>query len=188
MSKITLQMKKKAVQIALSGVAPFDYLKECGSAEPYKMWYSIKENLKKVDPETYKKIPKFNPGGSKPVVDKGLPKKYINGKEYEKMENTGPVASVKISGPITIEAEDPKDVKVVKDVQELDKATSPVSFCKYEVAAIRDKDLGEFYFDRKHNTIDWKGLDGEEVSLSPDGWKSLAEQIPEILGILGVKV
>ena len=52
---------------------------------------------------------------------------------------------------------------------------------EYETTAIRVKGLGEFYFDHKFNSIDWRALDGAETSLTPDGWKHLHDAIPEIL-------
>ena len=56
--KITLAQKKRAVQIALEGGNPLPYLRECGSVKPDGLWYTIKQDLKKVDPETYEKLPK----------------------------------------------------------------------------------------------------------------------------------
>lgn len=56
--KITLAQKKRAVSIALNGGNPLPYLRECGSVKPDGLWYTIKQDLKKVDPETYEKLPK----------------------------------------------------------------------------------------------------------------------------------
>ena len=53
MSKITLEQKKKAVQIAFEGGDYLAYLRKCGSDNPSAMWWTIKENLKKVDPKLY---------------------------------------------------------------------------------------------------------------------------------------
>ena len=57
-TRVSLEQKKKAVQIALDGGNPFDFLRQCGSKEPAGLWWKIKQNLKKVDPETYAKLPK----------------------------------------------------------------------------------------------------------------------------------
>lgn len=57
-TRVSLEQKKKAVQIALDGGNPFDFLRQCGSKEPAGLWWTIKQNLKKVDPETYAKLPK----------------------------------------------------------------------------------------------------------------------------------
>jgi len=57
MRKITLEQKKKAVQIAISGGDPLEHLKKCGSEAPDKLWYYIKNRLKVTDPELYAQIP-----------------------------------------------------------------------------------------------------------------------------------
>ena len=57
MSKITLEQKKNAVQIAFEGGDYLAYLRKCGSDNPSAMWWTIKENLKKVDPNLYAMLP-----------------------------------------------------------------------------------------------------------------------------------
>lgn len=47
-------------------------------------------------------------------------------------------------------------------------------------------DLGEFYFDKKYGTVDWRSETGEEISLTPADWAALANEIPRMLRILGV--
>ena len=59
MTKITLEQKKKALELAIIGENPLPYLKKCGSNAPDKTWYAIKAALKEKDPETYAKIPDF---------------------------------------------------------------------------------------------------------------------------------
>lgn len=54
--KITLEQKKKAVEIALEGGDPREYLKKCGSKNPDAHWYYIKNKLKETDPDTYYKL------------------------------------------------------------------------------------------------------------------------------------
>ena len=53
------------------------------------------------------------------------------------------------------------------------------------VTAIRTE-LGEFYFDKKYGTIDWRSDEGEEISLLPQEWERLREEIPRMMRILGV--
>ena len=57
MNKITLEQKKKAVQIAFEGGDVLDYLRKCGSKNPPAMWWTIKEGLKKADPKMYAMLP-----------------------------------------------------------------------------------------------------------------------------------
>lgn len=54
-----------------------------------------------------------------------------------------------------------------------------------QVTAIRFQGLGEFYFDSKYGTIDWRSEVGEEISLTPADWAVLANRIPEMLKLLG---
>ena len=53
------------------------------------------------------------------------------------------------------------------------------------VTAIRFNGLGEFYYDKKYRTIDWRSEVGEEISLTPVTWAVLAEKIPVMLKKLG---
>ena len=55
---ITPEMEKKAVEIAIGGGNPLQYLKECGAKNPSARWAYIKEKLMGSDPETYDKLPK----------------------------------------------------------------------------------------------------------------------------------
>ena len=54
--KITLEMKKKAVEIAIAGGDHLQYLKDCGSGNPSAAWYYIRSKLKETDPEAYEKL------------------------------------------------------------------------------------------------------------------------------------
>ena len=55
------------------------------------------------------------------------------------------------------------------------------------VTAIRHKSFGEFYRDHDHNCIDWRTPEGDEMSLSLQGWKDLITELPGLLKILGVE-
>ena len=56
----------------------------------------------------------------------------------------------------------------------------------WTVTAIRNDEMGVFYYDAKYNTVDWRHPTGEEISLAPPDWKMLADAIPQILIQLGV--
>ena len=60
-------------------------------------------------------------------------------------------------------------------------------FRPYPVTGIRT-DYGEFYFDRKYNSLDWRTEEGDEVSMSPIAWKNMADELPDILAALGVSL
>jgi hypothetical protein len=55
----------------------------------------------------------------------------------------------------------------------------------YAATAIKKDGIGEFYYDKKHGTIDWENEYGEEISLLPADWMRLAAEIPKALKILG---
>ena len=56
MKKIALADKKKAVEIAIGGGDPLEYLRKCGSKNPQALWYMIKKNLQEVEPDQYAKL------------------------------------------------------------------------------------------------------------------------------------
>ena len=63
--KITLEQRRKAVALAIEGGDPIKFLQECGSKNPVNMWNVIKMDLKRVDPETFAKIPDQRKNGAK---------------------------------------------------------------------------------------------------------------------------
>lgn len=82
--------------------------------------------------------------------------------------------------PFTDPEEEPEPVKPA--------ITRPVNYMGYDVTAIRSQEFGEFYYDHKFHCIDWRTEGGDEISLSPQGWKNLIEELPHILRVLGVDV
>ena len=76
------------------------------------------------------------------------------------------------------DAETPEEPKVSE--------VKPLTFDGMEISALRHQDLGEFYFDKKYNTIDWRTPEGDEVSLGPVWWKQLITDLPKIMKLLGV--
>jgi hypothetical protein len=111
-------------------------------------------------------------------------------------------ATVKVDGPIRIETPEAHNVDIVetpeepKQVIELHGIDTDIvamnKQCNFDdrctVSAIRVKDLGEFYYDKKFTSIDWRTPAGDEVSLGPAWWAQLAEDLPFILQKLGVNV
>ena len=55
----------------------------------------------------------------------------------------------------------------------------------YAATAIKKDGVGEFHFDKRDGSIDWRSEYGEEISLLPADWEKLAEEIPKMLKILG---
>ena len=161
MTKITLEQKKKAVEIAINGGNPLEFLKKCGSGAPDKTWWAIKAALKVKDPDLYAKIPDMR-------------------------KKTEPVATVKVDGPIRIQTEEPEKVKIISEQKPLKPGLRGLNNSDFEVSAIKHPIFGEFYYDQKFGMVDWRTPEGEEVSLSPKNWKELYLIIPDVMGILGV--
>lgn len=82
-------------------------------------------------------------------------------------------------------------IKAAKEVLSVAPAPEPVTEIwtlgaeGYVSTAIKKDGVGEFYYDRKHGTIDWENEYGEEISLLPADWMRLAEEIPKVMKILG---
>ena len=95
------------------------------------------------------------------------------------------VPTVQVDGPLRIETDYSEQIEIVEP-------QNPTRVIRrmfgFEVSAIRDDVMGEFYYDIKFNRIDWRSPDGTEVSLSPTAWKSFSEKIPAVLNALGVKL
>ena len=89
--KLTLEQKKKAVQIAIDGGDPIEFLRGCGSDAPDKTWWYIKNRKKDSNPDLYAKIPdgrkRGNQGKRKKTEAKPeQKKKNENEKELEGFE------------------------------------------------------------------------------------------------------
>ena len=189
--KVTLENKKKAVQIAIDGGNPLKYLEECGAKSPSGTWYHIKKDLKAKDPDRYMELPeKYRPAaevtaaeamqGMKDAADDffgacdgmGLKvdePKPIDGGEWEKMETP---ESNKLKVAVIGKPETAGKLKLET---------------RYTVTAIKYPEIGEFYYDRKYNSIDWRTPEGDEVSMSPTAWKILQHDLKEIMTVLGVE-
>ena len=170
MKKLTLEDKKHAVKIALDGGNPLEYIRMCGVLNAAEAWGKIKNNLKEKDPATWERLPKRLPN---PVMDrkKEAPADQVTKEAMKHPEQ--PV--VQIDGPVIIEKMAETPVNEVK----------PINLKTFSISAIRTG-LGEFYFDKKFNTIDWRTIVGDEVSLTPAGWRELINTMPDVLTVLGV--
>lgn len=167
---ITDKQRDEAVRIVLEGGDPRPFLTECGSKSPEKMWSFIKNRIKEEDPELWAKLPA-----------------RINGKKTGPKPKAPelPPAIVKVTGPIRIETPESNQVQVVETPE---KTKAVMLLEGQDCSAVRDKNLGEFYYDLDHNCIDWRNGVGDEVSLGISGWKLMVERLPGILKNLGVEV
>lgn len=158
--KIKPEQKQEAIRMALNGINPTLFLQECGAKNPSATWCAIKNYLKKNDPDTYALLPDFRKGSKT---------------EPEPEEEPEDLPVVPVTGPVVIETPAP-----MSDL--------PIMLDDFQVTAISNPEFGEFYYDRKHNCIDWRDLGGDEISMAPAGWNNLIEALPKVLRMLGVQV
>lgn len=170
MTKVTLEEKRKAVELAISCEDPRPYLKECGSRNADLMWGKIRENLKEKDPETFAQLPVKIPRS-----DKGKPRN-----EPEQVE----VPEVKVDGPIRISATEPEKVDVVPQKS---KITGPI-IVNGKTATAWSGDFGEYHYSRKHQYLDYNGDDGTEISMPLEAWQKWLEEIHVMGQNLGVEL
>ena len=187
---LTDAQKAEAVRIAIEGKDPKVYLDSLGVGDSDSMWSGIKAKYRVKHPEIYAKIPKFisKPGPKHP---RKAFKTYDEISEaMKKVTEKEQPAVLKVDGPIRIETPESNMVKVVETPErlEMNEIKNEVKFGEYQVTAIRHPAFGEFYHDQKFECIDWRTPEGEEVSLKPEYWLKFAEAIPEIIGVLGVRV
>jgi len=181
--KLTNDQKEQAVKIAIIGGDPLEYLEKCGSLNPSSIWYEIKKKLKTEDPETYKELAASYHRRPK----QGTPKA-----EKEKIAEPAASAVMDMACPSTEpEKELPVETDIVKHgvipaPRGTKKITKPVNYAGYDVTAIRHKELGQFFYDSRHKTVDWWTDDGDEISMTPRGWKMLIDELPKMLAVLGV--
>lgn len=186
MQKITLEQKKKAVQIAIDGGDPKKYLAQCGSGSPDKLWGYIKKVLKEKDPALYEQIPDFrHTAKQKPAVDET------------------PV--VKISGPIKIETPEANQVDVVETPEgcsglfkgtkgekaaKARKITAPLQYGDFTVRAV-EGDFGSYHFS-DINGKQWIDYDDKEManqlSMTVEQWRGFILELQNAAKVLGVEL
>ena len=141
------------------------------------MWYSIRKKLKETDPETWARvqatIPK-SPFQKKKKVE--TPEGNIRRKDL--------VPEIAIDGDIRLNMSDGTKLDLVYDdtIAEEYRREKKV----YPVTGIQT-DFGEFYYDHKHNEIDWRAESGDEIGMGPIAWKNLRDELTDILQALGVE-
>ena len=186
MRKITLEDKKKAVEIALSGENPLSFLKECGVANPSASWAYIKKTLKEVDPEKYAMLPSranaAEPECWKPKqvttccaparpsgveVPDELPEEHL---EMPAADKTIPANALGMSAEILERT-----------------AKKPVNYDGFEVMAVKSPSTGfRFTSDPRYGMMTWNTVSGDEVSLTAEEWHKLAAELPRAMQIFGI--
>jgi hypothetical protein len=171
------------IEAVKDGKTVDEYLVNAGYKKPGEYYHNLRAWAKKNWPDLYKQMPdrQLKKRGPKPKSDKV---RVLDGKEYEPATLGDAMDGMQASAdkffdqcrdmglniPDT-EAPDPAD-------QSFDDRTT--------VSAIRVDGLGEFYHDKKYNSVDWRTDTGDEVSMAPWSWGQLADDLPRILKRLGV--
>lgn len=188
MRKVTLEDKKKAVEIALSGGNPLKFLKECGVANPSASWAYIKKTLKEVDPEKYARLPS-RANAAEPECWK--PKEAVT-------TCCAPArpSGVEVPDELPEEPEKPEVVLTIKSedlTREIDETphvssiTNPVNYDGFDVMALKSPDTGfRFTNDPRYGMMTWNTVSGDEVSLTAEEWHKLAAELPKALQIFGI--
>lgn len=161
--RLTLENKKKAVEIAIEGGDPLRYLAEHGCANPAAMWYKIKADLKDVDPEKAAQLPKRIAANK---VDKGMPKelKLEGGVDYQVAVAETPEEPKKIVKPVNY------DGLLIREVEGV--------FGRY-----RRTDVGGKIY------IDFEPFESMDVlSFTVEQWRNFREELEKAAKILGVEI
>lgn len=208
--KITLEQKKKAVQIAIEGGDVLEYLRNLGSKNPTGLWWTIKNDVKAADPELYAKIPRLDGKHIVPPAEREAKREEIR-KEAEKRgvkfqpdekpveykpEAVEPVLTIRSEELLKAEEKAQpegyaeiagRQVPVI-EVQEA-KMAEPMQyvFPGFTVTSVRGN-FGEWHLDEKHNSLDFRGAEGEEICFRPEAWFDFMVEIRAVMQMLGVKI
>lgn len=166
MGKLTLEQKKQAVEIAISGGNPLDYLKSIGNQNPSAAWYYIRKTLKEVDPEKFallnvKKEPKEEVIGTMVIEPSPAVKETIRAAMSEK--------------PVTCCARSTrKGVEVPDELPEEDVVTGIRTKC----GEFRISNNGFMYFGGNEK--------GDELEMPVKTWLIFATDLPRVMKKLGI--
>lgn len=164
---ITKEQEQEAVRIALDGGDPLSFLQKHGINNPAQKWYDIKEAVKDSDPDTYAKLPnRIQRKAKQPTLADAMTGMQTAADQFFGECND---MGLKIETP-----EKPKRPEKAQP--------------DYEITALRHKNFGEFYFDHDHNRVDWRTPEGDEMSLSVEGWRKFFQIVPDLMKRLGVSL
>ena len=184
--KITLEQKKKAVDIAIAGGDPIEHLRKCGSGAPDKLWYYIKNKLKDSKPELYAQIPDLRKTNGKPdkAEDPAQEVKKYEPKKVEKPEKVAEIKSCstckysdrKINQPPCITCAE-KELGVSWEPKTQDEPTEEI-----KITAVRTK-IGTFELIDDNEYIRW---DNSKTNFAVEEWKEILDVVPKVLKMFGV--
>ena len=172
------EQKLQAAQIAINGGNPYSFLKGLGAKEPNGVWFNIKKWLEKNHPDVYEKVPKY--------INRNAKKLELEAGENYEISAKEAMDGAKEAADTFFGQCEEIGLKVHGTVESFEDYIKN-QIDPYDISAIRHKNYGEFYYDHDHNCIDWRTPEGDEVSMSVQGWKGLICELPRIMKILGVE-
>ena len=180
MGKITDEQRNKAIEIALDGGDPKPFLKKCGSIAPDKLWYYIKMQLKKKQPEVYEQLAKGR--REKPVeVPENVPAVKFEDVKKAIME----IPQIKVDGPLRVETPEGKTLAKI-DVPKMTPVAPPF---EYRITGISTA-VGDFQYYKKQGYLDWTpiGSCNDTVSMKVEEWKEFTKIFPLVQKALEVNI
>ena len=190
MSKLTREQKEKAVEIAISGGDPVEYLKECGAANAPAAWYQIKKKLAEADPDKATELEKalHNKANreykARQKVDKGMPKKLDleAGENYEvsvgeAMDNMKDAAD-EFFGKC-------EEAGLMENRSPI---TKPIGYEGFTVRAVQGSFGRYSYSETRTAYIDYENNDGDELSMTLEQWRAFLDELRRAALVLGVEL
>ena len=181
--KLTKEIKKRAVEIALEGGDFIGYLKKNGAKNPSAAWWYIKETLSKADPEKHAELIAALATRAPAVeIAEKLPPEAVAEVPEEVKAVPAEVKLEEIEEAIRKEPAWPSLTPGVVAIDAQGVHTKPpFEFTITEIMT----DLGAFKKDSRDGLIYWTTEEGEKVILTHREWNRLAESIPQIIEVLG---
>ena len=187
-AKITLEQKKRAVEIAMNGGNPLKYLADCGSDNPTGMWYTIKQDLKKADPRTYELLPKRITAGEAEKNQAAVPGIPIGNIEMPAAKDEPKTLNGSAWEPFDPEKKNqPKAAaKPVPFPEVPEKVTGIPVITALPVCAVRSRVDGGMKYKVDKDGLMVLTYEGGFFRFSLDEWKAFSEEICTALDQLGV--
>jgi len=160
-ARATKEQWQQAIEMAINGQAPFEFLQECGYKDPTSAWAAYRARLKQQDPELLAKIPKFTKSGRQRNVEKKATK---IAEVFAEVDKAPAKPEPKITQPLSY------DNMTVREVEGL--------FWRYRYSGVGSA----VYVDFENS----EGLD--VISLTVDQWRRFREEQTKAFMILGVEL
>ena len=160
-ARATKEQWQQAIEMAINGQAPFEFLQECGYKDPTSAWAAYRARLKQQDPELLAKIPKFTKSGRQRKAEK---KAETIAEVFAEVDKAPAKPEPKITQPVSY------DNMTVREVEGL--------FGRYRYSGVGSA----VYVDFENS----EGLD--VISLTVDQWRRFREEQTKAFMILGVEL